>query len=82
MSAVSAFYYLRVLYVFWFMDESEAEGGAREASFDVPFAPAAVLVACALLLVVLGVLPFLLGTTSAFFPDVGAAATQAASVGP
>jgi NADH-quinone oxidoreductase subunit N len=82
MSAVSAFYYLRVLYVFWFMDESEAEDGARKASFPVPFAPAAVLVVCALLLVVLGVLPFLLGTTNAFFPDAGAAMQAAGGAGP
>ena len=74
MSAVSAFYYLRVLYVFWFMDESEAEGAAREASFPVPFAPKAVLVTCAVLLVVLGVFPFLIGTAGAFFPDVSATA--------
>ena len=76
MSAVSAFYYLRVLYVFWFMDESEADGGAGEAVFTVPFAPAAVLVTCAVLLVLLGVLPFLLETTGAFFLEVGAVTTN------
>jgi NADH-quinone oxidoreductase subunit N len=64
------------------MDESEAEDGARKASFPVPFAPAAVLVVCALLLVVLGVLPFLLGTTNAFFPDAGAAMQAAGGAGP
>lgn len=73
MSAVSAFYYLRVLYVFWFMDESEADGAAAEAHFPVPLSSSAVLVACAVILVVLGVLPFLLGTAGALLPDVGAA---------
>lgn len=68
-SAVSAYYYLRVLYVF-FMQSPEDTPEAAEASrraFPVPGASAAVLVICAVALLALGVLPGLLEVTGSFF---------------
>ncbi len=54
MSAVSAYYYLRVLVVFYFQSPA-AEEAAAQRTFALPRAPAAVLVTCAVLLVLLGV---------------------------
>lgn len=74
-SAVSAYYYLRVLYVFFMKspeDEPAVTSVAAQASFPIPNASAAVLVVCAVLLLVLGVLPGLLDVTASFFPAVGA----------
>ena len=68
-SAVSAYYYLRVLFVFFMRspaDEPSAETAAN-TRFPVPTASAAVLVFCAVALVVLGVLPGLLEVTNSFF---------------
>lgn len=70
-SAVSAYYYLRVLYVF-FMRSPEDVPEAREVaglSIPVPGSTAAVLVACAVLLLAMGVLPGLLDVTISLFPD-------------
>ena len=58
MSAVSAYYYLRVIYVFWMVspdDVPEAQPVQNEA-FPVPTSSVAVLVACAVSLLVLFVL--------------------------
>lgn len=70
-SAVSAFYYLRVLYVMWMKSSDDAPEASRETvraqAFPVPTSAAAVLVTCAVLLVVLGVLPGLLDMTAGFF---------------
>jgi NADH-quinone oxidoreductase subunit N len=58
MSAVSAYYYLRVIYVFWMLspdDVPEAQP-VQDASFPVPASSIAVLVACAVSLLVLFVL--------------------------
>ena len=52
-SAVSAYYYLRVLVVFYFMASEEAPETVQNASFPVPASSAAVLVTCAVLLFVL-----------------------------
>ncbi|MEX0820841.1 MAG: NADH-quinone oxidoreductase subunit N [Rhodothermales bacterium] len=71
-SAVSAFYYLRVLYVF-FMQEPEDVPAADDVAglaFPVPMASAVVLVVCAAALLALGVLPGLLEVTGSFFPDL------------
>jgi len=65
-SAVSAFYYLRVLVVF-FMKTPEPESAASAASFQVPRPAAAVLVLCVVLLIVLGVAPGLVELTGSFF---------------
>ena len=51
-SAVSAYYYLRVLVVFYFQSADEA-AEAQLSAVPLPAGPAAVLVACAALLVVL-----------------------------
>ncbi len=73
MSAVSAFYYLRVLYVF-FMKAPEDTPAAAQASYAVPRGSAAVLVVCAALLLLLGVAPGLLEVTASFFSTAGAVA--------
>ena len=78
MSAVSAFYYLRVLYVFFMKspdDAPEAATAAREA-FAVPTGSAAVLVVCAALLLVLGLAPGLLEVTASYFPAAVAPMAQ------
>ncbi len=66
-SAVSAYYYLRVLYVFWMRAPEGQPEAVRLAVFGVPRASAAVLVVCAVLLLVLGVMPQVLGVTGSFF---------------
>ncbi len=74
MSAVSAYYYLRVVYVFWMRAPEEVPEAERAAHVDLP-APAlsvAVLVVCAGLLLVLGVLPGgVLELAASFFRDGG-----------
>lgn len=58
MSAVSAYYYLRVIYVFWMLSPEEvpAAAAARNEAFPVPTASVAVIVACAVSLLLLFVL--------------------------
>ena len=70
-SAVSAYYYLRVLYVFFMRSPEEVPEAAEPSrrSFPVPRASAAVLVLCAVALLALGVLPGLLEITASFFAD-------------
>ena len=68
-SAVSAYYYLRVLYVF-FMHSPQDEPTASDLStrpLIVPVSSAAVLVFCAAALLVLGIFPGLLDVTQSFF---------------
>ena len=72
-SVVSAFYYLRVLYVFFMRSPEDASsfsssGGAPpDAAFSAPLALRVVLVACAAALLVLGIAPGLLDVTLGFF---------------
>ena len=68
-SAVSAYYYLRVLYVFFMRSPDEAPEAADAAglAFPVPTSSAAVLVVCAVALLALGILPGLLEVTASFF---------------
>ncbi len=73
-SAVSAYYYLRVLYVFWMKPAQEDDvHGLGTSRFSVPTSAAAVLVVCAVLLLVLGVYPGLLDVTTNFLPGQGVA---------
>ncbi|MEM1126983.1 MAG: NADH-quinone oxidoreductase subunit N [Bacteroidota bacterium] len=75
-SAVSAYYYLRVLFVFWMRspDEEPEAAPARDMTFAVPVPSAVVLALCAVLLVVLGILPGgLLEITADFFANGSAA---------
>jgi len=68
-SAVSAYYYLRVLYVFFMRspeDVPEAAEPSRQA-FALPASSAAVLVVCAVGLLLLGIFPGLLEVTASFF---------------
>ncbi len=75
-SAASAYYYLRVLYVFWMKkpEDSPDSAIAARTSFNVPAPAAAVLVFCAVLLLVLGVYPGLMELTSSFFSADGSMA--------
>ena len=66
-SALSGYYYLRVLYVLWMRSEEQADDAARRKSFEVPRLSAAVLVGCAVLLLVIGFVPFLRDLTQSFF---------------
>ena len=74
MSAVSAYYYLRVLFVFFMQDAADTAEAAnvKARAFPVPASAAAVLVLCAALLLVLGVLPgSTLELASSFFLEAG-----------
>ena len=71
-SVVSAYYYLRVLVALWMRDPDEAPEAARAAPFAVPTPTAVVLVACAVGLLALGLVPGLV--TDAFFGTVETAA--------
>jgi NADH-quinone oxidoreductase subunit N len=78
MSAVSGYYYLRVLFVVWMKSpEDELESvEARKIAIPVPAGSAAVLVICAVLLVVFGLFPGLIGVaTDLFQTDVPAIPT-------
>jgi NADH-quinone oxidoreductase subunit N len=79
MSAISAFYYLRVIYVFWMMsaDETAEAVPAREFAFPMSASATTAIAVCVLLLIVLGIMPTLLETTAAYFD---AAALDAAAV--
>jgi NADH-quinone oxidoreductase subunit N len=65
-SAVSAYYYLRVLVVF-FMKPADEESQAASAAFDVPWSSAFVIAACVALLLLFGVTTFALDVTQGFF---------------
>src|SRR5690606_23154092 len=70
-SAVSAYYYLRVLYVFFMRSPQDVPEATHVAGLSMPVTrpTAAVLVACAVLLLAMGVLPGLLDVTISLFPD-------------
>ena len=74
-SIASAFYYLRVLVAFWMQAPEDGPAQAREAQFPVSGATAAVLVLCAVGLLLFGVLPgpVLEVTQSFFVPPAGVA---------
>ncbi len=77
MSALSAYYYLRVVYVFWMQspEDVEAEGYTEAALPQATPAALGTLVVCAVALLVLGVFfGGVIETTSAFF-DATAMAT-------
>jgi len=63
-----------VLYVFWMKPAEDQPQAVRNFAFDVPLRSAVVLVVCAGLLVVLGVMPQVLGLTDAYFDVHGLAA--------
>ncbi len=65
-SAVSAYYYLRVLVVF-FMKTEDAQSGAHETEFSVPKSSAAVLILCVVLLFLFGVTTYAIELTGSFF---------------
>jgi NADH-quinone oxidoreductase subunit N len=65
-SAVSAYYYLRVLVVF-FMKSADDASPAASMTFDVPRSSAFVIAACVVLLLLFGVTTFALDVTQGFF---------------
>ncbi len=73
-SAISAYYYLRVLFVFWMRTPEEQAEGVRRAAFPMPVASAAVIVACAVALVVIGFVPGIREVTQLFFEQAGSLA--------
>lgn len=70
-SAVSAYYYLRVLFVFWMKSPEDLAEGARQSTFPVPTSSAAVIVVCAVILLVIGFVPGVLEITQVFFEQGG-----------
>ena len=66
-SVLSAYYYLRVLFVFWMRSPDEQDATVQQAGFPVPRASAVVIVACAALLVVIGFIPYVREITQVFF---------------
>jgi NADH-quinone oxidoreductase subunit N len=74
-SVVSAYYYLRVLVALWMRSPDEAPEPVRAAAFPVPRLSAAVLVACAVGLLALGLVPGLVADAAgAYFGVVETAA--------
>ncbi|MBT8398834.1 MAG: NADH-quinone oxidoreductase subunit N [Rhodothermia bacterium] len=74
-SAASAYYYLRVLYVFWMKSPEEEAAPALDQLMASPLSmsTSVVLVVCAGLLLVLGIYPGVLESTTLFFSDSAAA---------
>lgn len=70
-SVVSAYYYLRVLYVIWMRSATDpaALSPDRLATLSVPSGPGAVIILCAVLLLVFGVYPELLDVAIQFFAE-------------
>jgi len=66
-SVLSGYYYLRVLVVFWMRPKEKADPATHTKAFPLDFSGAAVLVTCAVILVVLGLLPFVRDMLSAYF---------------
>ncbi|MDX1438296.1 MAG: NADH-quinone oxidoreductase subunit N [Rubricoccaceae bacterium] len=66
-SIVSAYYYLRVLVAFWMSSEDDAPEYVRTREFSVPAFSNVVLVACVVLLLVLGIVPGVVIDTAASF---------------
>jgi NADH-quinone oxidoreductase subunit N len=78
MSALSAYYYLRVVYVFWMQspEDVEADGFTEAALPQVTPAALGTLLVCAVALIVLGVFfGGVLETTAALFETTAMAAT-------
>ncbi len=65
-SAVSAYYYLRVLVVF-FMKPEDEQSGAHAVDFVIPKSSAAVLILCVVLLFFFGVTTYAIDLTASFF---------------
>ncbi|MYF39402.1 MAG: NADH-quinone oxidoreductase subunit N, partial [Rhodothermaceae bacterium] len=73
-SVFSGYYYLRVLYVFWMKSPDDGDPVARSADFSVPRTSSVVIVGCAILLLVIGLVPGLRDLTLSFFAQGGLAA--------
>ncbi|GAB5521098.1 MAG: NADH-quinone oxidoreductase subunit N [Rhodothermales bacterium] len=75
-SAISAYYYLRVLVYLFLKPSSDASDAASAKMLPVPGSARAVLVFCAVLLVVLGVMPAVWDMAGNFFADAGVLTTM------
>ncbi len=67
-SAVSAGYYLRILWTFWMRPAPEGAAASQGPPPPAPGLAAGALVLCAVLLLVLGLLPGLYELTGSYFP--------------
>ncbi len=66
-SALSGYYYLRVLYVFWMRPDEGVAPSMKDRAFPVTIPSASVLVTCALVLIVIGFVPFVRDLTLGYF---------------
>ena len=66
-SALSGYYYLRVLYVFWMRPGEGVVPSMKDRAFPVTIPSASVLVTCALVLIVIGFVPFVRDLTLGYF---------------
>jgi NADH-quinone oxidoreductase subunit N len=85
MSAVSAFYYLRVIFVFWMKSPEETPEAAPARAYGFPVSAGAMfaIAVCTVLLIVLGIAPGLLETTAGYFASpVSPPVSPAASLVP
>lgn len=70
-SVLSAYYYLRVLFVFWMKSPDAQTEEVKKATFAVPTGSAAVIIVCAVLLLVIGFVPGVREITQLFFEQGG-----------
>lgn len=73
-SVFSGYYYLRVLYVFWMKPVTDADPKVQSSLFPVPRSSSIVLVTCAILLLVIGLVPGVRDLTLSFFMQGAVAA--------
>jgi NADH-quinone oxidoreductase subunit N len=73
-SVLSAYYYLRVLFVFWMKSPDDQTAEVKKATFSVPTGSAAVIIACAVLLLIIGFVPGVRDLTQLFFEQGGSMA--------
>jgi len=78
-SAISAYYYLRVLVALWMRQPGDAPEPVQASAFEVPRATAIVLIACAVGLLLFGILPgpAMDAATASFAPADAATAAVA-----
>ncbi|HMB94076.1 MAG TPA: NADH-quinone oxidoreductase subunit N [Rhodothermales bacterium] len=70
-SVLSAYYYLRILFVFWMKSPDDQAEEVKKATFTVPTSSAAVIIACAVLLLIIGFVPGVREITQLFFEQGG-----------
>ncbi len=73
-SVVSAYYYLRVLVAFWMKNPEDAPVAVQSEAFPVPLFTKAVLVACVVALLVLGIMPGMITEVAGSFFSISESA--------